>query len=146
MACECQQEGGDSLPSLLVPGRGTGWCPGSASSRCSCGGACPAPRAPGLAGQRRSSSHWYSSGGSVPSLSTCCLHTGAGLTKQLLLFTQNFCPGSAENEEQLLELPSAPLAQPAHPSSDQDVPRQGYGVGPVLKLCVHEVLTILEMI
>lgn len=82
---------------------------------------------------------------SLPS-TTCCLHRGARLSKQLLLFTQNFCPGAAENEGQLSELPSAPLAQPACPSSDQDVPWQGYGADPVLKLCVHEVLTILEVI
>lgn len=82
---------------------------------------------------------------SLPS-TTCCLHMGAGLTKQLLLFTRSFCPGAAENEGQLSELPSALLAQPAHPSLDQDVPWQGCRADPVLKLCVHEVLTILEVI
>lgn len=82
---------------------------------------------------------------SLPS-TTCCLHIEAGLTKQWLLFTRNFCPGAAENEGQLSELPSALLAQLALPSSDQETPQQGYGADPFLKLCVHEVLTILEVI
>lgn len=82
---------------------------------------------------------------SLPS-TTCCLHTGAGLAKQLLLFTRNFSPGAAENAGQLSELPSALPAQPAHPSLHQDVAQQGYGADALLKLCVHEVLTTLEVI
>lgn len=34
---------------------------------------------------------------SLPS-GTRCLHTGAGLSKQLLLFTRNYCHGAAQNE------------------------------------------------
>lgn len=34
---------------------------------------------------------------SLPS-TTRCLHTGAGLSKELLLSTRNYCPGAAENE------------------------------------------------
>lgn len=73
---------------------------------------------------------------SLPS-TNCSLHTGEGLTKQLLLFTQKFCPGAAENEGQLSGLPSALLVQPEQPSLDQDVPWQGYRAHSVLKLCIH---------
>lgn len=77
---------------------------------------------------------------SLPS-TTCCLHRGAGLSKQLLmLFTRNFCPGAAGSEEPSVTAAVIRLSQLACPFSPQAVPQQGLQ-NRYLKPCARGLLT-----
>lgn len=91
---------------------------------------------------RRGAGPWCAqSGGSVPSEHRLLSARRAGLSNQLLmLFTRNFCPGTAEIEEPSVRAAVTPLSQPAGPSSPRAVPRRGLWSGS-LKPCAHGLLT-----